>query len=131
MTEPGKAQRIDKWLWHARVVKTRSLAQKLVTAGKVRVDRERVTSASHKLRCGNVLTITLERSIKILEVIDLIERRGSFEVASKTYNDLSPVVEKAPEKEASFPLGLQKNARPSKNARREAIRLKQNSSLGE
>lgn len=128
MTEPGKTQRIDKWLWHARVVKTRSLAQKLVTSGKVRVDRERVTSASHKLRCGNVLTITLERSIKILEVKDLVEKRGSFEIASQTYNDLSPVVPKADARDPNPTAGPEKNARPSKYARREAIRLKQNSS---
>lgn len=128
MTDAGQTQRIDKWLWHARVVKTRSLAQKLVTAGKVRVDRERVTSSSFKLRQGNVLTITLERSIKILEVTDLVEKRGSFEIASQTYIDHSPVIEKTNSKDPAMTGSPEKNARPSKNARREAIRLKQNSS---
>lgn len=127
MTEPSISQRIDKWIWHARVVKSRNLAQNLITAGKVRVDREKVTSASYKLRVGNVLTVTMERSIKILEVVSFLEKRGSFEIANQSYKDLSPTPDKNETTTTLVTAAIKKNARPTKQERREAIRLKQNS----
>ena len=53
-------QRIDKWLWFARLAKTRTAAQKLAVSGRVRVNREKSDSASRLVRMGDVLTIALE-----------------------------------------------------------------------
>ena len=53
-------QRIDKWLWFARIAKSRTLAQKLAMSGRVRVNRERHQSASRLIRTGDILTIALD-----------------------------------------------------------------------
>ena len=86
----GARQRIDKWLWFARVVKTRTLAQKLVLSGAVRINREKCDSASHSLKIGDVLTIAVGRGIRILKVVAPGERRGPPVEAQALYEDLSP-----------------------------------------
>lgn len=86
--EAGR-QRIDKWLWYARVVKTRSLAQKLVVSSAVRLNREKVSTASQAIRVGDVLTIALPRRVMVLEVLDLGTRRGPAPEARLLYEDLS------------------------------------------
>lgn len=83
------ALRVDKWLWHARVTKTRSLAQKLVSGGKVRLNRNRLSAAHHPVRVGDVLTIATERGILVYEVLGLGERRGPYPEARLLYRDRS------------------------------------------
>ena len=56
MSEPA-AQRIDKWLWHARFARTRAAAQTLAESGHVRINRDKTHAASRRLRTGDVLTI--------------------------------------------------------------------------
>ena len=89
-------QRIDKWLWFARIVKTRTLAQKLAVSGRVRVNREKCDSASHALKVGDVLTIALGRSVRILRVLHPGIRRGPPIDARLLYEDLSPVAPAGP-----------------------------------
>ncbi|MBT2817718.1 RNA-binding S4 domain-containing protein, partial [Staphylococcus coagulans] len=48
---------MDKWLWHARVVKARTSAAELVEKGRVRVNGARETSPGHAIKIGDVLTI--------------------------------------------------------------------------
>jgi ribosome-associated heat shock protein Hsp15 len=69
-------QRIDKWLWHARVVRTRSDAAALVEAGHVRLNGKRNTAAGQPVRVGDVLTLAIYRSVRVLEVAGFHERRG-------------------------------------------------------
>jgi ribosome-associated heat shock protein Hsp15 len=83
-------QRIDKWLWFARVVRTRRLAQDLAAAGHVRINGQRVQSTSHPVRLGDVLTIALEGRVRVLEVAAFVERRGGAPAAALLYRDLSP-----------------------------------------
>jgi ribosome-associated heat shock protein Hsp15 len=84
------AQRLDKWLWFARVVKTRPLAKALVEAGKVRVNRDRVTSADRLVRLGDVLTIVVGGRVRVLEVIGFAERRGDAQSVAAIARDRSP-----------------------------------------
>ncbi|MGO4712024.1 RNA-binding S4 domain-containing protein [Bradyrhizobium sp. 2TAF24] len=87
-------QRIDKWLWHARVVRTRSDAAALVSSGHVRLNGERETSPGHAVKPGDVLTIALDRSVRLLKVAGFAERRGDAPSARTLYEDLqgsSPV----------------------------------------
>lgn len=86
-------QRIDKWLWHARVVRTRSNAAALVEAGHVRLNGKRVDSASQPVRAGDVLTIALDRSVRILEVAGFCERRGGAPEARPLYRELTGAVQ--------------------------------------
>lgn len=83
------AIRVDKWLWHARVTKSRSLAQKLVVAGKVRINREKSVSPSKLVKVGDVLTITLERAVCVYEILAIGSRRGPYAQARELYLDHS------------------------------------------
>jgi ribosome-associated heat shock protein Hsp15 len=81
-------QRIDKWLWHARMVRTRGDAAALATAGFVRVNGKRMTAASHLVRIGDVITLALDRSVRVVRVEGISERRGNASAARVLYRDL-------------------------------------------
>ena len=81
-------QRLDKWLWHARVVKARSSAAALVEAGPVRINGVRDKAPGHGVKVGDVLTIGLDRSVRILKVVGFAERRGDAAAARVLYDDL-------------------------------------------
>ncbi len=83
-------QRIDKWLWFTRAVKTRSLAAKLVSSGKVRLNSDRISKPSQAVTVGDVLTFTLNRRVRVLKVVLTGTRRGPYEEARQLYEDLSP-----------------------------------------
>jgi ribosome-associated heat shock protein Hsp15 len=83
-------QRIDKWLFFSRAVKSRSLAAKLVVAGRVRINRDKAAQASDMVKPGDVLTITLERRIFVWKVLGTGARRGPAEEARLLYQDMSP-----------------------------------------
>ena len=85
----GERQRLDKWLWFARVVKTRALAAKLVTAGHVRLNGVRAAGPDKPVRPGDVLTIALERQVRVLRVVAPGDRRGPYEEARHLYEDLT------------------------------------------
>jgi ribosome-associated heat shock protein Hsp15 len=83
-------QRLDKWLVYARAVKSRSLAQKLIEAGMVRVNSERTTACDCPVAAGDVLTMTLHDGVKVWRILSTAERRGPAMVAATLYEDLSP-----------------------------------------
>ena len=112
---PSDKQRLDKWLWFARVVKTRSLAAKLVSAGHVRVNSERTDAPAKAVRAGDVLTIALERQVRILKIMSGGTRRGPYEEAKLLFEDLSPP---PPPKEEQFPQRDAGAGRPTKHQRR-------------
>lgn len=82
-------QRIDKWLWHARMVRTRTDAAALTTAGFVRLNGRRMTAAGHPVRVGDVVTVALDRTVRVVRVEGLCERRGGAPVARALYRDLT------------------------------------------
>ena len=81
-------QRLDKWLWHARVVKARSSAAALIEAGHVRLNGARETAPGHAVKAGDVLTIALDRSVRVLKVLGFSEQRGNAAAARVLYEDL-------------------------------------------
>jgi ribosome-associated heat shock protein Hsp15 len=81
-------QRLDKWLWHARVVKARTSAAALVASGHVRINGTRETAPGHALKVGDVVTVGLDRSVRVLKVIAFAERRGDAVAARVLYEDL-------------------------------------------
>jgi ribosome-associated heat shock protein Hsp15 len=115
-------QRIDKWLWHARVVRTRTAAAALVTAGNVRLDGERVAAASRPVKAGDVVTVALDRTIRIMKVMSFAERRGDADAARLLYENLTPI---SPVRVAD-PAVAERDAgsgRPTKQERRAIDRL--------
>ncbi len=81
-------QRLDKWLWHARVVKARSSAAALIEAGHVRVNGVREKAPGHSVKAGDVLTVGLDRTVRLLKVTGFAERRGDATAARVLYDDL-------------------------------------------
>lgn len=118
--------RVDKWLWYARILKTRTLAANCVKTGKVRVNQEKISSPSRNLVPGDVLTVTLARQIKILKVVELGTRRGPASEAQLLYEDLSPPpVKKEPsQKPAKQAVREEGAGRPTKKERREISRFR-------
>ncbi|MGO9483011.1 MAG: RNA-binding S4 domain-containing protein [Rhodomicrobium sp.] len=94
-------QRLDKWLWYARIVKSRSLAAKLIEAGCIRVNRQRVTKASAAVKCGDVLTATLDGRVRVIEVRGLGERRAPASEAQTLYSELLSPATAAPAPEGA------------------------------
>ena len=83
-------QRLDKWLWCARVTKTRSSAARLIADGKVRINGDRVVKPSRLVHAGDVITSAHSGRLTILRVIAIAERRGPASVAQTLYEDLTP-----------------------------------------
>ena len=81
-------QRLDKWLWHARVVKARTGAAALVEAGHVRLNGAREKAPGHAVKLGDVLTIALDNRARVLKVTGFAERRGDAAAARGLYEDL-------------------------------------------
>jgi ribosome-associated heat shock protein Hsp15 len=81
-------QRLDKWLWHARVVKARSSAAALVESGHVRINGVREKSPGHALKAGDVVTIALDARVRLLKVTGFSERRGDVNAARALFEDL-------------------------------------------
>ena len=123
MNEGASKLRVDKWLWYARVAKTRSLAAKLVSSGCVRLNKEKISAASQSVKIDDVLTITRGGRILIYRVVRLGDRRGPASEAQTLYEDLSPVEERSPRSDPVMaPEAGQ--GRPSKKDRRDLMRLK-------
>ena len=114
-------QRIDKWLWHARVVRTRSAAAALSDSGLVRINGARIDTSSRPVRPGDVVTVALDRNVRILKVVGYAERRGSADVARALFEDITPPP--APPKDPSAGARDGGTGRPTKRERREIDRL--------
>src|SRR5436305_804904 len=82
--------RIDKWLWHARFYKTRSLAQQAACSGVLRLNNARVEKASVAVKPGDVLTVLRgHREVAVVRVQALGIRRGPAPEAQTLYEVLS------------------------------------------
>jgi len=81
-------QRIDKWLWHARIVKTRPAAAGLVTGGRVRVNGGRVVAPGHAVKIGDVITTALDGPVCVWRVEQFSERRGDADAGRSLYTDI-------------------------------------------
>lgn len=86
---PPGTQRLDKWLWFARFVKTRTAASDLVGAGKVRLNKVRVEKPAQVVRPGDVLTISLKKRVQLVRILGFAERRGPSAAALVLYEQLT------------------------------------------
>lgn len=120
-------QRVDKWLFFARVVKSRTLAAKLAQSGRVRINRDKTGQAADTVRPGDVLTITLDRRVLVYKVIACGTHRGPAEEARALYEDLSPPPAERDEAlpDAIAPLRVAGSGRPTKKQRRATDRLRE------
>lgn len=86
-------QRLDKWLWCARVMKHRGDCARLVEAGAVRINRQPTDKAHARLRVGDVLTLALRGEVRVLRIGALAARRGPPAEARGLYEE---IIEAAP-----------------------------------
>lgn len=119
----GSRQRIDKWLFFARILKSRTLAQERVSAGHVKVNGVSVRQPSHLLKPGDRLEIALERRDLVVVVLKPGERRGPYEEARQLYEDQTPP---EPERISALELAVRStgSGRPTKKERRAIDRLR-------
>lgn len=118
-------QRLDKWLFFARIAKSRTLAGKLAAGGHVRVNGDKKLQPSYMIKPGDVLTIVLDRKVLVLEVLDCGVRRGPAPEARMLYDDRSP--QAAPHRSdapAQAEIREPGTGRPTKKERRQIEKLK-------
>lgn len=115
MSAPAATIRLDKWLWQARFFKTRSLASKIVSAGKVRIDGQPVSKPARAVGPGMVLTFAQGKRVRVVRILALGERRGPAPEAQALYDDLSPPVVRDT---GSAPLAKAGTGRPNRRDRR-------------
>jgi len=84
------AIRIDKWLWHARFHKTRSLAQAAAVKGHIRLNGRRIEKASAEVRIGDMLTVPRGNGVVVVvRVLGCGIRRGPAVEAQALYEILT------------------------------------------
>jgi len=114
--------RADTYLWAIRMYKSRTLASEAIKGSKVKLNDENF-KPSHIVKIGERYTMNIGHSKKIIEVIDLVEKRGSFEQAQKFYTDHSPPPEKTDyQPSAFFKVNIKRDrgsGRPTKKDRRD------------
>ena len=88
MPVEGDRQRIDRWLWHARVVRTREAAATLAGAGYVRINGSRIDAPGRLVRAGDVITVALDGGVRVLKVTGFVERRGPGGTGASLYEAL-------------------------------------------
>ncbi len=120
----SERQRVDKWLWFSRIVKTRTLAGELVSTGKLRVNKLKISKPSYAVKAGDVLTFTHHDRLRVIEIVAIGSRRGPAPEAQALYEDLSPPVEKADGDRSSDDPGKRESGsgRPTKKERRDIER---------
>lgn len=126
MPDAALRLRIDKWLWHARFFKSRTLAAKAVAAGHVRVNRKVIQKANHAVQPGDVLTFPLGPHIRVIRIAALGTRRGPASEAQALYADLDPPRPRDPSVPVLPAAGAREagSGRPTKRDRRRIDRLK-------
>jgi ribosome-associated heat shock protein Hsp15 len=85
----GPGLRLDKWLWFARLTKSRGQAQALAESRHLRLDGRVIERASALVRPGQVLSFPYHDRVKVVRVEALAQRRGPYSEAQHLYTDLS------------------------------------------
>jgi len=124
--ETTEIHRLDKWLWHTRFYKTRSLATAAINGGKVHLNAERVKPA-HRVRVGDRLSLSLQGMVAEFEILGLPPRRGPAAEAQKHYLETAASAERRSHLQEQHRLAQisrpRPEARPDKRDRRRLLRL--------
>jgi len=113
--------RVDRWLWAARLFKTRGAATEAAVGGRVHVNGTRVKPAK-EIRAGDRLDVTVGGARRELVVLAVAEKRGPASVAATLYEETPESLARrerlAVERRVARPLGADLGARPTKRDRR-------------
>lgn len=125
----NSSQRVDQWLWFARITKSRTLAQDLISRGKVRLNREKIDKPSTLVKPGDVLTLVVGPAVRSLEIVGIGYRRGPATEAQSLFLDHTPpkvrpeAAETAMQSKQSA-VRPEGSGRPTKRDRRQIDKLK-------
>lgn len=121
MPDPVERLRIDKWLWAARLLKTRALAAEAVKGGRVQVDGQRV-KPSREVGPGDRLEVTIGQSRRTVVVRGVAPRRGPASEAALLYEETAESIAErerlAAERRLAVAPGADLGGRPTKRDRR-------------
>ena len=119
-----KTIRLDIYLYYIRIFKSRSIATKFVSANRLRISGQ-ITQKPHKMiSIGDVLTMTIKDSIKILKVLDIPSRRGPYLESLNFYEDITPIKNIPKKEDIKFKLNfVERVGRPTKRERRQTDKL--------
>ena len=125
----NSGQRIDQWLWFARITKSRTLAQDLIARGKVRLNRAKIDKPSTLVKPGDVLTLVAGPAVRSLEIVAIGQRRGPAAEAQLLFLDHTPPAPRPGAAEMSArsaqpAIRLEGAGRPTKRDRRLIDKLK-------
>lgn len=126
-TSEESALRVDKWLYHARFFKSRTLAAKMCDGGGLRIDGEKVRKSHYKVKPGEVLTFSQGPWIRVVKVLALGTRRGPAAEARALYEDLSPPEQQKKLPKSAAPAVPRREpgaGRPTKRERRQLDKLR-------
>ena len=98
MPAPVQSIRLDKWLCHARLFKTRTLAADRIAAGGIRINGAPCRKPGHEVRAGDVVTAAVPGGVRSLRVLAAGERRGPPAEARELYEDLDQAADSAAER---------------------------------
>jgi ribosome-associated heat shock protein Hsp15 len=126
-----EVDRLDKWLWHARFYKTRSLATAAIAGGKVHLNGERVKPA-HRVRAGDHVSVSLQGIVAEFAILGVPARRGPPVEAAVHYAETAASAERRLKWREQQRLATQSRprpaARPDKRDRRRLMRLQRDQS---
>jgi len=112
--------RIDKWLWQARFFKTRALAAKTVSSGKLRLNASPISKPARPVGVADVLTFPQGDDVRVIKILALGSRRGPAPEAQTLYEDLAPISRAEPKNHLPNPKFAGKG-RPGKRERRKLV----------
>jgi ribosome-associated heat shock protein Hsp15 len=126
----GGTQRLDKWLWFIRVIKSRTQAAGLVTDGKVRINAQRVDKPSQSIKPGDAVTVTVRGHVRVLRVLQPGTRRGPPAEAQKLYEEVQHIPpprrsQHLVQGAGPVPQREPGSGRPTKKERRQTDRLRE------
>jgi ribosome-associated heat shock protein Hsp15 len=120
--------RLDKWLWAARLYKTRTLAKQAIEGGKVQLDGQRV-KVSKEIMVGDKLSVRLGWDAKDITILELSDKRRGAPEAQRLYNETDDSRERreaeAAARKAAGGMLHRPESRPTKKQRRQIHRFKQ------
>lgn len=112
-------QRMDRWLWFTRLIKSRTQAADLISTGKVRLNGARIDKPSRVVRPDDVLTFTFNDRVHVVKVLAPGARRGPAPEARLLYEDLAPDQPKVAGSALPDALRDRGTGRPTKKERRD------------
>jgi len=119
-----KKVRLDKWLWAARLYKTRSIAKEAIDGGKVHYDNHRV-KPGRIVQVGAIIKLRVGPDERTIEVLDIAERRGPASVAQTLYQETPESIEQRQQAQSlRKAAGITHEGKPDKKQRRQIHRFK-------